>query len=202
MSSTPTKYAQNRWQTIPVVGAPDYLQLIDAASGLIVGWIDSFGIRQGSLAGGGSGGGGLNFQNPIDLIGIVDGSNLTFTFPSTASANYIVTVGGVILTPIVDYTVTAGTVLFADAPLSTPIAYEATTNPSGGFTAPTTILALAPSAPGNFTVPHGLGTTPVAFNMQMTSGGTIYWQVLTWDATNVYLVASDVNVTANLLLWS
>lgn len=72
---------------------------------------------------------------------------------------------------------------------------------SGSLPAPSTTLALAPGAPGNFTVAHGLGKIPVAGIVQMTSGGSIYWQAVPWDATNVYLVATDAGVTANLLLW-
>jgi hypothetical protein len=73
---------------------------------------------------------------------------------------------------------------------------------AGTLPAPATTLALTPGAPGNFTVAHGLGKTPVAGIVQMTSGGSIYWQAVPWDATNVYLTATDAGITANLLLWT
>jgi hypothetical protein len=52
-------------------------------------------------------------------------------------------------------------------------------------------VALAPSASGNFTVPHILGRAPIRAIVQMTSAGLIYWQTPTaWDGTNLYLTAS------------
>jgi hypothetical protein len=63
-------------------------------------------------------------------------------------------------------------------------------------------IALAPSAPGNFTVPHLLGRVPVGAVIRMTSGGTIWFQSPTdVDGTNVYLVASGPGVTGKVILW-
>jgi len=63
---------------------------------------------------------------------------------------------------------------------------------------PLTNVALAPSAGGNFTVAHGLGSAPLAVAIAMTSGGQIWLQSPTgYDATNLYLVASDAGVTGN-----
>ena len=57
-------------------------------------------------------------------------------------------------------------------------------------------IALAPGSPGNFTVAHGLTTTPSSVMIQMTSGGAIWFQSATrYDATNLYLVASDSGIT-------
>jgi hypothetical protein len=53
------------------------------------------------------------------------------------------------------------------------------------------------SAPGNFTVPHGLFVTPQAVDIQMTSGGQLWFQGTPYDSTNLYLVASDAGVSAN-----
>jgi hypothetical protein len=63
-------------------------------------------------------------------------------------------------------------------------------------------LALAPSAPGNFTVPHFLGRTPSRLPaIAITSGGAIWWQSGTqMDGTNLYLVASDAGVTGRVVL--
>lgn len=53
------------------------------------------------------------------------------------------------------------------------------------------------TAPGNFTLQHGLGTTPVTVILNITSaiGGTVWFQTNRFDATNLYLVASDTGVT-------
>jgi len=60
----------------------------------------------------------------------------------------------------------------------------------------------APSAPGNFVVPHLLGRTPIAANVRMTSSGAIWWQSPTdVDGLNLYLVASDSGVTAKVQVW-
>lgn len=56
-------------------------------------------------------------------------------------------------------------------------------------------IALAPSAPGPFTVAHGLGTSPLMSLVEMLSDGAIRWQSTPWDATNLYLVASDAGIT-------
>jgi hypothetical protein len=56
--------------------------------------------------------------------------------------------------------------------------------------------------PGNFTVSHGLGCYPSAVIVQMTSFGFIALQSSKeYDATNIYLTASDSKLTADLLVW-
>lgn len=63
-------------------------------------------------------------------------------------------------------------------------------------------IPVAPSAPGNFTVPHLLGRTPIGAHVRMTSPGAIWWQSPTdVDGVNLYLVASDVGVTAKVQIW-
>jgi hypothetical protein len=63
-------------------------------------------------------------------------------------------------------------------------------------------IPVAPTSPGNFTVPHLLGRTPVGAVIRMTSSGAIWWQSPTdTDTTNLYLVASDAGVTAKVLVW-
>ncbi len=63
-------------------------------------------------------------------------------------------------------------------------------------------VSATPTAPGNFTLQHFLGRTPVGGVIQMTSGGAIWFQSATmYDATNLYLVASDATVTAKVVLW-
>ena len=63
-------------------------------------------------------------------------------------------------------------------------------------------LPVAPTAPGNFTVPHLLGRTPIGAHVRMTSPGAIWWQSPTdVDDVNLYLVASDAGVTAKVQVW-
>lgn len=63
------------------------------------------------------------------------------------------------------------------------------------------IQATAPAA-GNFSLPHRLGRAPIAVLISMTSGGAIWFQSPTdIDGTNLYLVASDVGVTAKVVVW-
>lgn len=63
-------------------------------------------------------------------------------------------------------------------------------------------VAAAPSAGGNFSLAHRLGRTPAGALVQMTSSGAIWFQSATmYDASNLYLVASDAGVTAKVLLW-
>ena len=63
-------------------------------------------------------------------------------------------------------------------------------------------IALAPSAPGNFTVAHGLGSTPKVVLIQMTSGGQIWFQTARYDSINLYLVASDAGLTGYAEMWT
>jgi len=63
-------------------------------------------------------------------------------------------------------------------------------------------VSLAPNAPGNFSVAHLLGRTPVGAVIQMTSSGSIWFQAsLMFDATNVYLVASAAGITGKVQVW-
>jgi len=59
------------------------------------------------------------------------------------------------------------------------------------------LVNITATSPGNLTVAHGLGTTPLAVSVQMTSGGQIWLQNPTgYDSTNLYLVSSGGNVSA------
>ncbi len=63
-------------------------------------------------------------------------------------------------------------------------------------------LTVAPGMAGNFTLPHLLGRTPVGALIQMTSSGAVWFQSPTmYDNTNLYLVASDLAVTAKVQIW-
>lgn len=71
------------------------------------------------------------------------------------------------------------------------------------FTADTGWHAInaTPSAPGNFTLPHSLGTTPTVAIILSTSDGIIRFQSTKYDATNFYLSASAPGVTATLVFY-
>ena len=58
------------------------------------------------------------------------------------------------------------------------------------------------SAPGNFTLPHNLGVIPGSVIFELTSGGAIWFQALKYDATNLYLVASDAGVSGYAIIFA
>jgi hypothetical protein len=62
-------------------------------------------------------------------------------------------------------------------------------------------VALAPSAAGDFTVPHFLGRAPIGAQVVMKSGGAIWFQSTKWDETNLYLVASAEGLSAEVQVW-
>jgi hypothetical protein len=63
-------------------------------------------------------------------------------------------------------------------------------------------VVAAPGAAGSFALAHRLGRVPAGAFIQMTSSGAIWFQSSAmYDATNLYLVASDAGVTAKVLLW-
>jgi hypothetical protein len=60
-------------------------------------------------------------------------------------------------------------------------------------------VSVTPTGPGNFTVPHLLGRTPLVASIVYTSAGQVWWQSPTdRDNLNLYLVASDAGVTAKV----
>ncbi len=66
-------------------------------------------------------------------------------------------------------------------------------------------LAEQPSVPSEqalgdiyFSVPHGLKVAPKQIEIEMISEGRMWTQNPPFDATNLYLVASDLEVTAKL----
>lgn len=75
-------------------------------------------------------------------------------------------------------------------------------NGGGGGGETPTQVALVPGVSGNFTVAHGLSTTPKAVIVQMTSGGAVWFQTALYDQTNIYLVASDPSVTGIALVYA
>jgi hypothetical protein len=57
-------------------------------------------------------------------------------------------------------------------------------------------------APGNFSIPHGLGQVPKLALIEMTSDGSIYFTPVRYDGTNLYLTATDTGVTAKIYVWA
>ncbi len=63
-------------------------------------------------------------------------------------------------------------------------------------------VSAAPTGTGNFSLAHLLGRKPVGAIIQMTSGGSIWFQTPTmFDTTNLYLVASDAGITGKVQIW-
>lgn len=63
-------------------------------------------------------------------------------------------------------------------------------------------LAVTASAPGNFSINHYLGRAPLGAMIYMTSGGALWFQAgAMFDASNLYLTASDVGITASIQVW-
>jgi hypothetical protein len=65
-----------------------------------------------------------------------------------------------------------------------------------------TQVILAPPVGGPFTMAHGLGVVPEVVVIRMTSGGAIWLQSpVGFDATNLYLVASDPGISGVAEIW-
>lgn len=62
-------------------------------------------------------------------------------------------------------------------------------------------ISVTTAAAGNFTVANTLGVVPTFYLINMTSSGMIFWQSPTkFDASNLYLVATDSGLTADILI--
>lgn len=122
------------------------------------------------------GGGGGSFTNPMTTAGdlIAGGSAGAPTRLGIGSAGQVLTVVG-------------GAPAWASAG-------------GGASTFSLVEVALTPSSDGNFTVAHGLGVAPASALIQMTSGGQIWFQSARFDATNLYLVASEAGVTGKAVV--
>lgn len=63
-------------------------------------------------------------------------------------------------------------------------------------------LTVTAGTAGNFSLIHNLGRTPLGAMIYMTSGGALWFQPATlFDATYLYLTASDVGITASIQIW-
>lgn len=67
---------------------------------------------------------------------------------------------------------------------------------------PATILSSTSSAPGPIVLPHGLPAAPSRISILMISDGEIWAQTPAFDATNVYLQASDTGRIAKIPVYA
>ncbi len=88
----------------------------------------------------------------------------------------------------------------SDAGVTANILVYLVATPSLNFISPNKTLNISSPAPGNFTIAHGLGVIPSFIEILPTSGGSI-WQQAPPDATNLYLAASEVDITATISLY-
>ena len=63
-------------------------------------------------------------------------------------------------------------------------------------------IAFTTTAPGDFTLAHNLGYIPQTVIFEFTDGGTVWFQTPRYDATNLYLVASDAGVTGYVIIFA
>jgi hypothetical protein len=80
---------------------------------------------------------------------------------------------------------------------ATVLVYSIAPNSIVGQT-PSRVINATSVAPGNFTVAHHIGAVPSAIEIVPTSGGVIWAQTPAFDGTNVYLTASDADVSATI----
>lgn len=106
-------------------------------------------------------------------------ASLTVTATTAAKLNYV-TAASITLGP------GASCVLFTDG----------TDYFTGGDAVNIASISIPSTTAGNFTLAHGLGRAPLAVVIEMTAAGAIWFQSSRYDATNLYLVASDDGLTA------
>jgi hypothetical protein len=64
-------------------------------------------------------------------------------------------------------------------------------------------IAFTTSAPGNFTLAHGLGVVPGSVIIEMTSPGIVWFQTpIQYDSSNIYLEASSPGLTGFIIVFA
>ena len=58
------------------------------------------------------------------------------------------------------------------------------------------------AAPGPFTLYHGLGMIPTTVIFEFTDGGTVWFQPQRYDENNLYLIASDFDITGVVIVFA
>ena len=67
---------------------------------------------------------------------------------------------------------------------------------------PAKILTAVSVTPGDFNIPHGLNGVPSRIQILLISAGEIWAQLPSFDSENVYLSASEMGVTALILVYA
>jgi hypothetical protein len=136
----------------------------------------------------------VSIDNEIIFVPVRIGDNLTLCFRGAENS-----------TPSIHFTGANVQLLITakshNQVASEIVAIEQTLGQQGNHVRPSEI-SLAPVAAGNFTVAHGLGVIPRAVLIQMNSAGAIWFQTARYDATNLYLVASDGGLTGFAQIWA
>lgn len=118
---------------------------------------------------------------------------------TTGVHNVVVQVTGAPGTTVTLAPGSSATLLYSDG--TNVIAIAAAGSGSGSLATPT-VIALAPGAAGNFQIAHGLGGAPKFMSILITSPSLIWAQSTPYDATNIYLEASDASATGKAYLWT
>lgn len=140
---------------------------------------------------------GLTVQTPAAMILVTSPDSGPFTWPHglgevPALIEILSTSDGAIWAQDPEFD---GTDLFLEASAPGQTATVSVYAPiTGAFNinAPATQLTITSTAPGNFSVPHNLTSTPSRIQILMLSDGVISAQTPAFDGMNVYLNASDV----------
>ena len=90
----------------------------------------------------------------------------------------------------------------SDAGVTATVSVYAPVESALNIQGPATTLGATSSAPGIFSLPHGLLAAPSRIEILMISAGSIWAQSPIFDATNVYLEASDSGVMAKILVYA
>src|SRR6516165_7408728 len=110
---------------------------------------------------------------------------------------------GLINSDIINFV--AGSNIALSNPTAGNIVITANNGGGGGNVSLLVVSTGNTSAPGQFVVAHSLGATPNAAIIQMTSGGQIWLDTsnvaLGYDSANVYCVASEANVSGQVIVF-
>ncbi len=66
----------------------------------------------------------------------------------------------------------------------------------------TAIVPFDSTQPGPFTLPHNLGIIPTTVIFELDSPGTVWFQPQRYDETNLYLIASDFDITGVAIVFA
>ena len=65
---------------------------------------------------------------------------------------------------------------------------------------PSVTIPFTTTAPGDFTLVHGLGYVPKKVVIEYTSDGVIWFQPSRYDSEDLYMVASDTGITGFIVV--